>query len=85
MLAERWRLAGSGCGCKQLTRAESKAYRLPLAQERHPRLGISGGGVMKITLSAITNIVGAATLLLAGYALLKALPDLRRYIKIRTM
>jgi hypothetical protein len=37
------------------------------------------------TLSAITTVVGAATLLMAGYVLLAALPDLRRYIRISTM
>jgi hypothetical protein len=36
-------------------------------------------------LSAITTVVGAATLLMAGYVFLAALPDLRRYIKITTM
>lgn len=40
--------------------------------------------VMK-ALSAITTVVGAATLLMAGYVFLAALPDLRRYIKITTM
>jgi hypothetical protein len=37
------------------------------------------------TLSAITTVVGAATLLMAGHVFLAALPDLRRYIKISTM
>ena len=32
-------------------------------------------------LSAITTAGGAATLLMAGYVFLAALPDLRRYIK----
>lgn len=40
---------------------------------------------MRKTASTITAIVGAATLLLAGYSLLAALPDLRRYIRISTM
>jgi hypothetical protein len=36
-------------------------------------------------LSAITTVVGAATLVMDGYVLLAALPDLRRYIGISTM
>jgi hypothetical protein len=43
------------------------------------------GDFVKKTVSAITTVVGAATLLMAGYVLLAALPDLRRYIKISTM
>jgi len=37
------------------------------------------------TVSTITTIVGAATLLLAGIVFVSSLPDLRRYIKISTM
>jgi hypothetical protein len=37
------------------------------------------------TLSALTSVVGVATLLLAGYVILKSIPDVRRYIKISTM
>ncbi len=40
---------------------------------------------MRKTASTITTIVGAATLFLAGYAFLAALPDLRRYVRINTM
>jgi hypothetical protein len=37
------------------------------------------------TLSALTSVVGVATLLLAGYVILKSIPDVRRYIKTSTM
>jgi hypothetical protein len=37
------------------------------------------------TLSAITTVFGAATLLMASYVLLTSVPDLRLYIKISTM
>jgi Family of unknown function (DUF6893) len=33
----------------------------------------------------LTHVVAAAGLLLAGYAFLVSLPDLKRYIKISTM
>lgn len=36
-------------------------------------------------LQTISSIVGAAGLMFAGYVFLRALPDLRRYIKISTM
>lgn len=36
-------------------------------------------------LSVVTTVAGAATLMFAGYIILAALPDLRRYIKISTM
>lgn len=35
--------------------------------------------------STVVMVVGAASLLLAGYVLLSTLPDLRRYIRISTM
>lgn len=35
--------------------------------------------------SIIVRVIGAASFLLAGYVLLKSLPDLKRYIKISTM
>lgn len=37
------------------------------------------------TFFAISSGVGVATLLFAGYVLLSALPDLGRYIKIKSM
>ena len=40
---------------------------------------------MKKTINTVTNVVGVTALLLAGYAFLKSLPDLRRYIRISTM
>jgi hypothetical protein len=40
---------------------------------------------MRSTLSVVTQVVGAATLLFVGYTLLAALPDIRRYIKISSM
>lgn len=40
---------------------------------------------MKKTMSAITQVVGAVTLIGIGYVILNALPDLKRYIKISTM
>ncbi len=40
---------------------------------------------MKKAVNTITTVVGAASLLLAGYVLLTSIPDLRRYIRISTM
>jgi hypothetical protein len=40
---------------------------------------------MRKTMSAITQVVGAVTLIGLGYIVLSALPDLKRYIKISTM
>lgn len=40
---------------------------------------------MNKPVSTITKVVGAASLLLAGYVLLTSLPDLRRYIRISMM
>jgi len=37
------------------------------------------------TLLAITNVVGIATLLFAGYVFLKAVPDMGRYVRISRM
>jgi hypothetical protein len=37
------------------------------------------------TPSALTAVLDAATLLIAGYVLLAALPDLRRCIRVSTM
>lgn len=37
------------------------------------------------TLIAVRNIMATAGLLLAGYVFLKAIPDVRRYIRISTM
>jgi len=36
-------------------------------------------------LSVVTTVAGVATLAFAGYVILNALPDLRRYIKISSM
>jgi len=36
-------------------------------------------------LSMMTTLAGAASLAFAGYVLLTALPDVRRYIRISTM
>jgi hypothetical protein len=46
---------------------------------------IAKEGLVKKTFSSLTTVVGVATLFLAGYALLKSIPDLKRYIKISTM
>ncbi|MGA8617595.1 MAG: hypothetical protein WB660_03620 [Candidatus Sulfotelmatobacter sp.] len=40
---------------------------------------------MKKTLSIVTKVAGVATLAFAGYVILAALPDFRRYIRISTM
>lgn len=43
---------------------------------------------MKKAMSAfqvMTTVAGVASLVFAGYIILNALPDLRRYIKISTM
>ncbi|MGO8796625.1 MAG: DUF6893 family small protein [Candidatus Sulfotelmatobacter sp.] len=40
---------------------------------------------MAKAISTMTRIVGVAGLVMAGYVVLSALPDLRRYIKISTM
>lgn len=37
------------------------------------------------TLSLVTTVAGVATLAFAGYIILAALPDLKRYIRISTM
>ena len=37
------------------------------------------------TLIVLRNIVGTAGLVFAGYVFLKALPDMRRYIRLSTM
>jgi hypothetical protein len=42
-------------------------------------------GTMKTTMSAITQVVGAVTLIGLGYIVLNALPDLKRYIKMSRM
>lgn len=36
-------------------------------------------------MKTFVNIVGSASLVLAGYIILTSLPDLKRYIKISTM
>lgn len=36
-------------------------------------------------LSMLTKVAGVATLAFAGFCILAALPDLRRYLKISTM
>ena len=40
---------------------------------------------MKRTLSSVTSIVGIATLLYVGYIMVRAIPDVGRYIKMSTM
>lgn len=40
---------------------------------------------MKKAMSTLTTVVGAATLLMAGYVILNSIPDLRRYIRISMM
>jgi hypothetical protein len=40
---------------------------------------------MNKAISTIANVVGAATLLLVGYAIVASLPDLRHYIRLSTM
>lgn len=37
------------------------------------------------TVKILRNVVGTATLLLAGYVLITSIPDVRRYIRISTM
>jgi hypothetical protein len=37
------------------------------------------------TVKVLRNVVGSVGLLLIGYVLLAALPDIRRYIRISTM
>ncbi len=49
------------------------------------RLRIERTFPMDKALLTMTKITIAATVLLAGYALLVSLPDLKRYIKISTM
>jgi hypothetical protein len=63
-----------------------RTLRLPLIQERHPNndLESKGGSVKKAALT-ITSVVGAATLIWAGFVFLSALPDMRRYIRISSM
>jgi len=40
---------------------------------------------MNKAILTIAKVTAAATVLLAGYALVASLPDLRRYIRISTM
>lgn len=40
---------------------------------------------MRKSASALVKVVGTASLLFAGYVILSALPDLRRYIRISKM
>jgi hypothetical protein len=52
----------------------------------NPRSAEEGeGDLVKKTVSAVTQVIGAAALLFFGYTVLASLPDLRRYIKISTM
>jgi hypothetical protein len=39
----------------------------------------------KKSFSTLTNVIGIAGLVLAGYVLVISAPDLRRYLKISTM
>ncbi len=39
----------------------------------------------KKSLSTLTNVIGIAGLVLAGYVLIISVPDFKRYIKISTM
>ena len=39
----------------------------------------------KKSLSTLTNVIGIAGLILAGYVMIISAPDVRRYIKISTM
>jgi hypothetical protein len=43
------------------------------------------GEEMKKTLSTMTNIVGAVALVYAGYIMLRSIPELGRYMKMRAM
>jgi hypothetical protein len=40
---------------------------------------------MSKTVATIANLTGIAAILVAGYAFLNLLPDIRRYIRISTM
>jgi len=40
---------------------------------------------MKKTLLAITNALGVAALMYAGYLVIQSIPEVRRYIRITTM
>ena len=40
---------------------------------------------MKKTLSTVTNILGAVTLVYTGYILIRSIPEIGRYMKIRAM
>ena len=40
---------------------------------------------MKKTLATMTNILGAVTLVYTGYILIRSIPELGRYLKIRAM
>ena len=42
------------------------------------------GGLMKVA-KMIRNVAGTVSLIFAGYVLLSALPDLKRYIRISTI
>jgi hypothetical protein len=40
---------------------------------------------LKKSLSTLTNVIGIAGLILAGYVLIISAPDFKRYMKISTM
>jgi hypothetical protein len=40
---------------------------------------------MKKILSTVTNILGVVTLVYTGYILLRSIPEIGRYMKIRAM
>ena len=40
---------------------------------------------MKKTLSALTSVIGAVTLIYTGFVLIRSIPELARYMKIRAM
>jgi hypothetical protein len=67
---------------KLATSADGKSSKFRLQTFRCESVGRR---LMRSTLSVVTQVVGAATLLFVGYTLLAALPDIRRYIKISSM
>jgi len=40
---------------------------------------------MKKALTTVTNILGAVTLIYTGYILIRSIPELGRYVKMRAM
>lgn len=71
--SEMVRQTDLSCEASQLAKTASQSFRT------------FGGGHVKKTLLTVRNVFGVVGLIYTGYVLFRAIPDLRRYIKITTM